>query len=99
MVYFSFRLGGGLPCHRPFVSRTVFVKNGDVQKAARTLNYIMGKDGIFDQFRYTRYFEKPCQTRRRVNYERCKSLHDEDMARRIKFVLRKNREDPFPGSF
>lgn len=83
--------------HAYFISRTVFVQNNDVDQAARILNKIMGKEGFFDQFRRSRYYEKPTQVRRRINYERCKSLYDEDMNRRIQFLLKKNRDEPFPG--
>ena len=84
--------------HAYFISRTVFVKNNDVELAMRILNRILGREEILDQFRRTRYYEKPTQTRRRINYERCKSIYDEDMDRRIQFLLRKNREEPFPGN-
>lgn len=41
---------------------------------------------------------KILQFRRRINFERCKAIYNEDMDRKIQFVLRKNRTDPFPGS-
>ncbi|XP_014214499.1 28S ribosomal protein S21, mitochondrial [Copidosoma floridanum] len=85
--------------HVYYLSRTVFVKNNDTERACRLMNKILGREGILDQFRRTRYYEKPCQVRRRINYERCKAIYDEDMNRRIQFMLRKNRVDPFPGSF
>ncbi|XP_045469883.1 28S ribosomal protein S21, mitochondrial [Harmonia axyridis] len=83
--------------HPSFLARTVLVQNNDVEAACRVLNRILGREGILEQFRRTRYYEKPFQVRRRVNYERCKALYDEDMNRKIEFVLRKNRADPFPG--
>ncbi|XP_044751882.1 28S ribosomal protein S21, mitochondrial [Coccinella septempunctata] len=83
--------------HTCFIARTVLVQNNDVEAACRILNRILGREGILEQFRRTRYYEKPFQVRRRVNYERCKALYDEDMNRKIEFVLRKNRSDPFPG--
>uniref|UniRef100_T1GGP6 28S ribosomal protein S21, mitochondrial n=1 Tax=Megaselia scalaris TaxID=36166 RepID=T1GGP6_MEGSC len=61
------------------------------------LNRVLGKEELFDQFRRTRYYEKPFQVRRRVNFEKCKSIYNEDMNRKIQFVLRKNRVEPFPG--
>lgn len=85
--------------HKKFISRTLLVRNGDVDEAVRLVNKLMGKEGFFDQYRRTRYYEKPCQYRLRINYEKCKSLYDEDMARKIQFILRKNRTDPFPGCF
>ncbi|XP_050309396.1 28S ribosomal protein S21, mitochondrial [Anthonomus grandis grandis] len=83
--------------HVSFVARTVFVHNNDVDAACRILNRILGKEEILDQYRRTRYFEKPFQFRRRINFEKCKAIYNEDMERKINFVLRKNRTDPFPG--
>ena len=84
--------------HAAFVARTVLVRNNDVDGACRIVNRIMGREEFFDQFRRTRYYEKPTQTRRRVNYQICKALYDEDMGRKIKFVLRTNRVSPHPGA-
>lgn len=64
----------------------------------RTLNRILGSEGIFERFRRNRFYEKPFQYRRRKNYEICKSLYDEDMSRKIALVMRKNRVDPYPGA-
>lgn len=83
--------------HAKFISRTILVKDNNVEQAMGALNRIMNKEGLFEIHRRNEFFEKPCQTRRRVNYERCKALYNEDMARKIGFVLRKNREDPHPG--
>lgn len=47
--------------HMKFIARTVFVQNNNVEEAARVLNRILGKEEIFDQFRRTRYYEKPFQ--------------------------------------
>lgn len=80
-----------------FISRTVLVQNKDVDAACRVLNRIMGKEGMFDQFRRTRYYEKPFLVRRRVNYQICKAIYDEDMSRKINFVMRTNRTNPHIG--
>jgi small subunit ribosomal protein S21 len=47
--------------HLKFWSRTVFVNNNQVEEACRVLNRILGKEEIFDQYRRTRYYEKPYQ--------------------------------------
>ncbi|XP_037945774.1 28S ribosomal protein S21, mitochondrial-like isoform X2 [Teleopsis dalmanni] len=83
--------------HARFIARTVLVQNNNVEEACRLLNRILGKEEIFDQFRRTRYYEKPFQVRRRINFEKCKAIYNEDMNRKIAFVLRKNRVEPFPG--
>lgn len=47
--------------HVRFLARTVLVQDGNIEEACRILNRILGKEGIFDQFRRTRYYEKPYQ--------------------------------------
>ena len=37
------------------------------------------------------------QARNRVNYEKCRAIYDEDMRNKIRFIMRKNRENPYPG--
>lgn len=49
--------------HPSFIARTVFVKNGDVDSACRLVNRILGKEGILEQYRLTRYYEKPFQVK------------------------------------
>lgn len=49
--------------HLKFLSRTIFVQNNNVEEACRVLNRILGKEDIFDQYRRTRYYEKPYQVR------------------------------------
>ncbi|CAG7786122.1 unnamed protein product [Allacma fusca] len=85
--------------HAMFIARTVLVKNDNVDEAMRMLNRIMGREGLLDQFRRTRYYEKPYQVRRRVNFEKATSVYNEDMGRKIQLVMRKNRLDPYPGCF
>lgn len=47
--------------HASFIARTVFVQNNDVEAACRILNRILGREGILEQYRRTRYYEKPFQ--------------------------------------
>ncbi|XP_046838575.1 28S ribosomal protein S21, mitochondrial [Vespa crabro] len=83
--------------HTQFLARTIFVKNNDIEKAARTMNRILNAEGLFQQYRLTRYFEKPTRTRRRINFEKCKAIYDEDMSRKIQLLTRTVREEPYPG--
>ncbi|RZF41251.1 hypothetical protein LSTR_LSTR010479 [Laodelphax striatellus] len=77
--------------HARFVARTVLVRNGNVDEAVKNLN------------RYKSLFQLQVvtwflfQLRRRINYEKCRAIYNEDMDRKIAFVMRKNRVDPFPG--
>ncbi|KAG8227878.1 hypothetical protein J437_LFUL007188 [Ladona fulva] len=83
--------------HAAFIARTVFVKDNNIEDACKLLNRILGREGILDQYRRTRFYEKPFQLRRRINYEKCKAIYNEDMDRKIRFIMRKNRTDPYPG--
>lgn len=85
--------------HVKFIARTVLVQNNNVEKACRTLNAALGREGILEQYRRERFFEKPFLTRRRINYERCKGYYNEDMQRKLNFIMRTNRVDPYPGSW
>ncbi|XP_043234327.1 28S ribosomal protein S21, mitochondrial-like isoform X2 [Amphibalanus amphitrite] len=80
-----------------FVARTVLVKNGQVDDAMKLLNRLLGQEGFLEQYRRTRYYEKPSQFRRRINFEKCKAIHNEDMDRKLQFLMRKNRLTPWVG--
>ncbi|CAH2326880.1 28S ribosomal S21, mitochondrial [Pelobates cultripes] len=83
--------------HLRFVARTVMVQNGNVDGAYKMLNRILTVDGIVDEAKRRRYYEKPCNQRRRENYENCRRIYNSEMARKVAFLMRKNREDPWPG--
>ncbi|XP_042216550.1 28S ribosomal protein S21, mitochondrial-like [Homarus americanus] len=83
--------------HLQFLARTVLVRGNDVEEGMRVINRIMGREGLIERYRLTRYYEKPYQTRRRINFEKAKAIYNEDMNRKIQFVMRKNRADPWIG--
>lgn len=58
---------------------------------------VVSREGLFTIYRRTRYHEKPFQTRFRVILDQCKQVYDEDMNTKIKFLMRKNRVNAFPG--
>merc|ERR1711928_226732 len=74
--------------HIKFIARTVFVKDNNIEEACRVINRIMGSEGWFDQFRRTGRYEKPYMVRRRVNFEKCKAIYNEDMKRKIQFLMK-----------
>ncbi|XP_042297121.1 28S ribosomal protein S21, mitochondrial [Sceloporus undulatus] len=83
--------------HLKFVARTVMVPNGNVEVAYRVLNRILTMDGIIDESKRRRYYEKPCRRRQREAYEACRRIYNAEMARKISFLSRKNRQDPWMG--
>jgi len=87
----------GLKRHPRFVARTVLVKDNEIEDAMRILNRILGSEGWIEQWRRNRYHEPACNARKRVNYEKAKAFYDEDMGRKLRFVMKKNRENPWVG--
>lgn len=83
--------------HNLWNARTVLVKEGRIQDAYTQFNKLLAQDDIFGKHRRTRYCEKPFNYRRRKSYEICKAIYDEDMSRKIRLVLRQQREDPWLG--
>lgn len=83
--------------HLKFIARTVMVQEGNVEGAYRTLNRILTMDGLIEDIKRRRYYEKPCRRRQRESYETCRRIYNMEMARKINFLMRKNRADPWQG--
>ncbi|NP_001153310.2 small ribosomal subunit protein bS21m [Danio rerio] len=83
--------------HLRFVSRTVMVQNGNVDLAYGFLNRVLSTDGIIESVKRRRYFEKPCRKQIRKNYENCKRIYNTEMSRKIGFIAKAQREDPWLG--
>ncbi|CAJ1083290.1 28S ribosomal protein S21%2C mitochondrial-like [Xyrichtys novacula] len=84
--------------HLRFLARTVMVQDGNVDAAYKTLNRVLTQDGITDAVKRKRYFEKPCKQRQRKSFENCKRIYNMEMARRIAFISKTSREDPWLGN-
>lgn len=58
---------------------------------------ILAQDGVAEALRRSRYYEKPSRARRRRAFEACRRVYCAEMARRIAFLARSSRQDPWPG--
>ena len=56
---------------------------------------ILRNDKVQERWRRNLYYEKPFQTRQRLSYEKVKRVYDADMKRKIEFLMRKNRIEPW----
>ncbi|NWI70719.1 RT21 protein, partial [Todus mexicanus] len=83
--------------HVRFLGRTVMVQGGNVEAAYGALNRILTQDGLVDVVRRRRYYEKPCRRRQRLAYEACRRVYSAEMSRKITFLARANRHDPWLG--
>ncbi|GCB86331.1 hypothetical protein scyTo_0027020 [Scyliorhinus torazame] len=70
---------------------------GDSTLGAAWVDRILSTDGIIDEAKRRRYFEKPCRKRIRENYENCRRIYNSEMARKLAFLTRKSRQDPWLG--
>ncbi|XP_027286414.1 28S ribosomal protein S21, mitochondrial-like isoform X2 [Cricetulus griseus] len=81
--------------HLKFIARAVMVPEGNVQGAYRTLNQILTTDRLTEVIKQRRYYEKHCRRRQRESYETCQRICNMEMARKINFLMWKNRADPW----
>lgn len=81
--------------HLRFVAKTVLVKNNQIEPAYRLLDGILKREKFFTDVKRHERYEKPFLKRSRLSYERCRRIYDSEMQRKIEFVMRKNRPDPF----
>lgn len=83
-----------------FCHHILFEKAGRVLNATALFFFVLrllNQDGIIETVKRKRYFEKPCRERQRKNYENCKRIYNTEMARKIAFISRTNRQDPWLG--
>ncbi|KAF1429063.1 28S ribosomal protein S21, mitochondrial, partial [Spheniscus humboldti] len=52
---------------------------------------------LLEAVRRRRYYEKPCRRRQRLAYEACRRVYNAEMGRKIGFLARGSRQDPWPG--
>ncbi|XP_075815123.1 small ribosomal subunit protein bS21m-like [Microtus pennsylvanicus] len=84
--------------HLKFIARTVMVQEGNVEGAYRPLNRcILTSDRLTEVIKQRCFYEKPCCRRQRGSYKTCRRIYNMEMARKINFLMRKNREDPWLG--
>ncbi|XP_047409621.1 28S ribosomal protein S21, mitochondrial-like [Sciurus carolinensis] len=83
--------------HLKFIARTVMVQEGNVEGTYRTLNRILSIDGLTEDIKRRRHYEKPCRKRQRESYENCWWIYKTEMARKINFLMQKNWADPWQG--
>uniref|UniRef100_A0A2K6PFA5 Mitochondrial ribosomal protein S21 n=1 Tax=Rhinopithecus roxellana TaxID=61622 RepID=A0A2K6PFA5_RHIRO len=73
------------------IARTVMAQEGNVESAYRTLNRILTMEGLVEDIRRRRYYEKPCHWRQRESHESM------EMARKMNFLMQKSQADLWQG--
>ncbi|KAM8766484.1 small ribosomal subunit protein bS21m [Acanthopagrus schlegelii] len=83
--------------HLRFIARTVMVEGSNIDAAYNNLNRVLTQEGIIDTVKRKRYYEKPCRERQRKNFESCRRIYHMEMARKLTFISRTDRNDPWVG--
>ncbi|XP_067937110.1 small ribosomal subunit protein bS21m-like [Watersipora subatra] len=78
-----------------FLARTVIVERQDIDAAYRHLERIMRNDKMTQELQQRRYREKPYEERNRLAFEKCKRVYNMEMDRKINFLLKKSRSNPY----
>lgn len=87
--------------HVKWVARTVLVTKDfpDPEAAYRALARRLSVEGHIADWNRNRYHEKRCIKRRRLAFEKCKSIYNEEMKRKIQFVMKSKHENPWRVDF
>ena len=65
------------------------------EKAFRKLTVKLNDERILETTKRNRYYEKPWMKRRRLAYEECTLIQRKELQRKINFLIRQNRKEPW----
>ena len=82
--------------HLRFLARTILVENNQLDRSLKTLNKILSTEKVIDAAKRFERYERPYQRRNRLSFEKCMEIYSSEIDRKIRFVVRKNRENPCP---
>lgn len=82
--------------HLRFIARTILVENNQVDQALKGLNRILSAENVISTSRRWQYYEKPFERRNRLSFQKCMSIYAGEIDRKVRFIVRKNRENPYP---
>ena len=91
--------------HAKWISRTVFpiiskeavtsMEVPAVETAYKEMTYRLNKENILQTTKRNRYYEKQWMKRRRLAFEQCKFIQQSEVKRKLNFVIRQNRKEPW----
>ena len=91
--------------HAKFLSRTVFlnlskakssrIEAPPLEVAYKELTYKLNQEKILAATKRNRYYEKQWMRRRRLAYEECRSIQNQELQRKLNFLIRQNRREPW----
>ena len=82
--------------HLKFIARTVLVENNQVDQALKGLTRILSNEKVIESSRRWQSYEKPFERRNRLSFQKCMTIYATEIDRKVRFIVRKNRESPYP---
>lgn len=82
--------------HLRFLARTVLVENNQLDRAMDSLTKILRSEKVIEAAKRFERYERPYERRNRLSFEKCMEIYSAEIDRKIRFVVRKNRENPYP---
>jgi small subunit ribosomal protein S21 len=82
--------------HLKFIARTILVENNQVDQAVKGLNKVLRNEKIVELSKRWETYEKPYERRNRLSFQKCMEIYGNEIDKKIRFIVKKNRENPYP---
>ena len=82
--------------HLRFIARTILVEKNNLDQALTGLNKVLQSEHIQTTAKRWAKYERPFEKRNRLSFQKCMEIYSNEIDRKVKFIVRKNRENPYP---
>jgi small subunit ribosomal protein S21 len=82
--------------HYRFISRTILCRDNNVDQTVKSLQKVLVNEGIIRTSKRWESYEKPFERRNRLSFEKCREIYNDEMNKKVQFIIRKNRVNPYP---
>jgi small subunit ribosomal protein S21 len=82
--------------HLRFLARTVLVEKNQLDQALEGLNKVLQSEQVQATARRWEKYERPFEKRNRLSFQKCMEIYSNEIERKVRFIVRKNRENPYP---
>jgi small subunit ribosomal protein S21 len=82
--------------HLRFIARTILVEKNKLDQALTGLNKVLQSEHIQTTAKRWEKYERPFEKRNRLSFQKCMEIYSNEIDRKVKFIVRKNRENPYP---
>ena len=82
--------------HLRFLARTFLAEKNELDQALTNLNRVLSTERVIATSKRWQTYERPFEQRNRLSFEKCMQIYSDEIDRKIRFIVRKNRENPYP---